>query len=1647
NGKPPDSLDHFNNTARNPNAASPASATSNSQQSHLLNQSSRTIPFRPQQKFQQPPSNQAYHSPQQVRYINPVQRMPSNWHSTPATPVNSNNTSNQSNNKYLSANPRSVRPSTPVQRPATASLSTTPLSRAVTPAKPTPILNHIKSEDDFISKAASIELEDLRKELSELMAVEKQDAQEKFLSILETDEDFIPQTVLLPPDILVEKIAEENQQTIAECNREHYEFEKKHNIFEHENIFIFPGTDECVDENRPLLYEPDDLDEFEHSREAYRPVIKSLSELMAEHREYLIELRESRIQKYGALSKEWILKQEKNGRNTKKIHKDNKNREVYEKSFPDMRRAREEKERTARSEKRPNAKQEAAAAQAEIDERKKVFGSAIIPPMNRTLHMADQPQGKIISNPIEKANENLTRFLQSWSTFERQTFQRKFLLYGKNFPALSACIGTKSMEECIRYFYLTKQHVKYKQLQKKPKRKKAGKQYKPTMIPTQGEVMIERIRSFPFMRSNKYVECLICEKKMDVFMIPKLHNGKRVTGEYIESIDDTLPICDGCNTHIRKAKAANFSKCPLKSCALGGRKKAKPSRTIPDTANTLEIERRRFIIHHRKLHPEAVKCCGSCIRKIQNDFSDLAAGKLNEQIAQFTKDRQLKKEQKEREGIPSWNHQEIVKLNECIKSFGIGNWYEVACRLNIKDKTPFYCYTKHKQMVDSGEWDEYFAEPDPDPYEEEVIDEESAANYINDLVISNKPKIEHNNYGIRVKEEAVTPPPEIAKAKPFILEDIPFESTSHLDRRERELMRHFYLETIADMEEKYLNELLEKQYESDESEIPEDPAMEPQIIQQPPSSIKTPKEEEEEDGSDIQVIHVVPPKKRQTFGGSLTQGTPRPNTTETLVPLPQPPTLGFAGLNINLQPSSDLKDDIQRFNSNQLKDLLVPKTTSQPLLFDNDFKSLFPTATRNEGVSSSSSSITPIDQTATTTAPSILNFFNTDIARMRESPPSPNFPELIAPKNPLGTLLSPMLAPPTRPPPFNWLTEHVPANGLASLPFTSVITQQQPIGLGFHKAEPIIVTSKVDPVVPPPPTLTSPASFFSPGARKQHIPTEVAQEYPRKTATPDLKRKSGVETVCLPHASSTHKSMHIKPHPPPQPHTPVIVVPVTVPTPENLTQMIIPISKAITPPRSPSPISAPVVAVAETPSSSVPSTSASTSTSTTTSTSSASGLIPASLSLPMVSEPIALNVLLPRLHERFLNEKSATILAQERHLQEMREQDRKRDEMKEEERKREEAKEEAKRKEEQRKAEMLPPPASPEPEPLQGLHIEVEPEPAQQYLGQFPLYPYEPLVTTVNHLPAETLKDIFKRISTYPDPHGVEKDGPFAIRKYHNLTSAVSDSHLCKPKKKVKRPLSAGIDPKLIIDPENPPMDVITNCHVDDPVRIGESAMTPHMEDELALLGAPTICGENRGSLLAPFDGIAPSSVKRHGYHLYDSHIHGQPPEKKFRPDVYFSDDEGPRSPDDIGDNNVTWMGDPLPPPPETRDIVEIDPFEKFKFSKRKNGKISDGSSTNFDADSTSYTEDTRKNLKLERVFIDWNKAARGMSPKFMSALMNSKLNCQGLNLKIPPRPIKKQKKVKTKKLKKKRKKEKKDETITEDQLLLKKVKIEPEES
>lgn len=146
----------------------------------------------------------------------------------------------------------------------------------------------------------------------------EQQAQEKFLNILEMNEEFIPMTSALPSSVLVEKIIEENQRRVAECTNDHIEFEAIHKV--NSDFDALLGTDATVDENRPAWYEPKDVEDDYLSREAYEPLIQSLSELMADHQDHLFELREQRIAKYSGLSGEWIQKQEKSNRNTKKMY-------------------------------------------------------------------------------------------------------------------------------------------------------------------------------------------------------------------------------------------------------------------------------------------------------------------------------------------------------------------------------------------------------------------------------------------------------------------------------------------------------------------------------------------------------------------------------------------------------------------------------------------------------------------------------------------------------------------------------------------------------------------------------------------------------------------------------------------------------------------------------------------------------------------------------------------------------------------------------------------------------------------------------------------------------------------------------------------------------------------------------------------------------------------------------------------------------------------------------------------------------------------------------------------------------------------------------------------------------------------------------
>lgn len=450
------------------------------------------------------------------------------------------------------------------------------------------------------------------------------------------------------------------------------------------------------------------------------------------------------------------------------------------------------------------------------------------------------------------------------------------------------------------------------------------------------------------------------------------------------------------------------------------------------------------------------------------------------------------------------------------------------------------------------------------------------------------------------------------------------------------------------------------------------------------------------------------------------------------------------------------------------------------------------------------------------------------------------------------------------------------------------------------------------------------------------------EDYPRKTATPDLKRKSGVETVCLPHAASSHRSMHIKPHPP---H----VTP-SGPTSESITP--ISTSKPSTPPRSPTPV------IASVPVTTAPS-------------------LPPAASVPLIgiaSPAIASNSFVPNFHGHKLFPTTSTSFESQHKMLTP---------------KIEIPSESASQSQPlcekivtppvvPKIEEQLPPPASPKPISFEEIHVEIEQPPPP--LIQPELVPeFKP--QTINDLPDKSTYDITERISAYPEPTGVESEGPFAIRKLGKLTSPASDSYIGRPIKKAHRPFSAGIDPKLFIDPENPPMDAYSSLEVDLPVRIGESAMSPCCEEDIHLLtlGAPTIYGD-KGNLLAPFDGMTTPYISE----AFSFHERREPaippPETKSRPldPVYFSDDDVPKSPDEIGSHNVAWLGDPLPKPPTPRVDNEFNPFEKLKFKKRKKRKlpeITPGAGPDVENDSSQYDNEMMyPNLRLEAVYNEWQK-------------------------------------------------------------------------
>ncbi|XP_066149114.1 uncharacterized protein Smr [Euwallacea fornicatus] len=189
---------------------------------------------------------------------------------------------------------------------------------------------------------------------------------------------------------------------------------------------------------------------------------------------------------YSKLMQEWVRKCDKIESSAKRKIKEAKNREFFEKIFPEVRRQRENKERFNRVGSRVKSEADMEEIMDNLQEQaledKKMRSYAVIPPI-----LLDSKERRIKytnnNNFVDdmEAIYKSRQYLNIWTNGEKETFKEKYLQHPKNFYQISQTLGEKkTVSECVQYYYLSKKTENYKQLLRKNKRDKLREKLRQT---------------------------------------------------------------------------------------------------------------------------------------------------------------------------------------------------------------------------------------------------------------------------------------------------------------------------------------------------------------------------------------------------------------------------------------------------------------------------------------------------------------------------------------------------------------------------------------------------------------------------------------------------------------------------------------------------------------------------------------------------------------------------------------------------------------------------------------------------------------------------------------------------------------------------------------------------------------------------------------------------------------------------------------------------------------------------------------------------------------------------------------------------------------------------------------------------------------
>ncbi|CAF0840416.1 unnamed protein product [Adineta ricciae] len=438
-----------------------------------------------------------------------------------------------------------------------------------------------------------------------------------------------------------------------------------------------------IDLTIPLYHEPSDLEPIDEIRTQYMNVMKNrLINLFKKSRERYMCQTKFESEKYDQAYEEW----------QKSIEKDEKSilakdistyRETFEKTFSEIRKAREDKEKkqsaqtstdplSSSTDQPVQSTTNSTEQESDEQEDEKMRKSSVIPPI-----MYDRWQRKhqyfnnngLIKGDAAAFYKEQTK-MPYWTPEEKQIFIEKFTQSPKNFGYISAFLENKTTEQCVQFYYMTKKAENYKNLLRK-----------------QSQANKRRARQNPTTTTTTTVTASTTIKTTFVTRVTSNTIVSSTSQQTLGSGQDAERPADRMDNDVDRRdmntgdtgddKRLNKNRCQFISCTTdkGGKKKYRKTRLrdFPPKWNELSKEHQEEIRRLLQIPSEIQRCCPRCYDKLTIQVRQRHASRTAEDDDEVT----LSEHQNSKHDDEKWTEAEAEAFTQALDKFN-HDWTQIA---------------------------------------------------------------------------------------------------------------------------------------------------------------------------------------------------------------------------------------------------------------------------------------------------------------------------------------------------------------------------------------------------------------------------------------------------------------------------------------------------------------------------------------------------------------------------------------------------------------------------------------------------------------------------------------------------------------------------------------------------------------------------------------------------------------------------------------------------------------------------------------------------------------------------------------------------------------------------------------------------------